>query len=138
MQSPSDTDKANADIEALTKSAEYSLARSQHMHKQSMPNGILVGRTAGEPANMNSENMEGANHPSGMVAPFWAQRKLKFDFAENSKIPGENSPGNIIATQIDTKISTLRGSVLYNAIESPEIFTKTDKGKQKHLHTKGI
>jgi hypothetical protein len=81
------------------------------MQKQFMPNGILAGHTAGQLANINPDNMEGAIHPSRMAAPT-AQRKLEFDFSDNSENPNENFPSTITATQIDTKISTLRDSML--------------------------
>ena len=50
MQPRSDTDKADAEVEALTKSADYSLARSMHMHKQPMPDDLLAGHSAGQQA----------------------------------------------------------------------------------------
>jgi hypothetical protein len=55
MQPRSDTDKADAEVAALTKSAGYSLARPKHMHKQAMPDGLLAGHSAGQQANNISD-----------------------------------------------------------------------------------
>ena len=124
MQPRSDTDKADAEVEAITKSADYSLARSRHMHKQAMPDGILAGQTNGQPVNTQQHkvSMQGATHPKRVAAPV-AQRKLKFDFSNHTENPMENSAGNIDVTQIDTKISTLRDSmsVSYTHLTLPTI-----------------
>ena len=130
MQPRSDTDKADAEVEAITKSADYSLARSRHMHKQAMPDGILAGQTNGQPVNTQQHkvSVQGATHPKRVAAPV-AQRKLKFDFSNHTENPMENSAGNIDVTQIDTKISTLRDSMLCYATISTETSTKSKNSK---------
>jgi transposase InsO family protein len=129
MKPRSDTDKADAEVEALTKSADYSLARSKHMHKQSMPDGILAGHSDGQKANSytsDTEDMTGAHHPPGIIAPI-AKRKIDFDLSHGSKVMSEDSAGNISSTQIDTKISTLRDSMLCTAVLSEEYPAATTK-----------
>ena len=130
MQPRSDTDKADAEVEALTKSADYSLARSRHMHKQSMPDGSLAGNSTGQQANIisDTEVTAGAKGPPGIIAPI-AKRKLDFDRTSDSRITSENSAGNISSTQIDTKISNLRDSMLCTVTVSAEIPAKTENGK---------
>jgi len=51
LQPRTDTDKADAEVEAITKSTDYSLARSRHMHKQTMPDGISAGQTDSQQVN---------------------------------------------------------------------------------------
>ena len=134
MQPRSDTDKADAEVEALTKSADYSLARSRHMHKQSMPDGSLAGNSTGQQANIisDTEVTAGAEDPPGIIAPI-AKRKLDFDRASDSRITSENSAGNISSTQIDTKISSLRDSMLCTVTVSAEIPAKAENGKNENL-----
>ena len=134
MQPRSDTDKADAEVEALTKSADYSLARSRHMHKQSMPDGSLAGNSTGQQANIisDTEVTAGAEGPPGIIAPI-AKRKLDFDRASDSRITSENSAGNISSTQIDTKISSLRDSMLCTVTVSAEIPAKAENGKNENL-----
>jgi hypothetical protein len=47
-----------------------------HMHKQSMPDGLLAGHLAGQQANIisDTEDMAEAKHPPGIIAPI-AKRK---------------------------------------------------------------
>ena len=133
MQPRSDTDKADAEVEALTKSADYSLARSRHMHKQSMLDGSLAGNSTGQQANIisDTEVTAGAEGPPGIIAPI-AKRKLDFDRASDSRITSENSAGNISSTQIDTKISSLRDSMLCTVTVSAEIPAKAENGKNEN------
>ena len=134
MQPRSDTDKADAEVEALTKSTDYALARSRHMHKQSMPDGSLAGNSTGQQANIisDTEVTAGAEDPPGIIAPI-AKRKLDFDRASDSRITSENSAGNISSTQIDTKISSLRDSMLCTVTVSAEIPAKAENGKNENL-----
>ena len=131
MQPRSDTDKADAEVEAIAKSADYSLARSKHMHKQSMPDGILAGQTAGQPADTKTEvNMKGATHPNWMAAPP-AQQKLEFDFP---KIRIFQSKILHVTLQLPRLILKLvhSGIRCYTLrIISAEIALETDKDKQK-------
>ena len=46
MQPRNDTDKADAEVAVITKFVDYSFARSRHMHKRSMPDGILTGQAS--------------------------------------------------------------------------------------------
>ena len=76
LQPRTDTDKADAEVEAITKSADYSLARSRHMHKQTMPDGISAGQTVGQQVNTQQKvSAQGATQPNRLAAPV-AQRKL--------------------------------------------------------------
>ena len=107
MQPRPDTDKADAEVEAITKSTDYSLARQQHMRKQSMPDGIQ----AGQPALQRKSTLVAPNSISHAVS----------DEASNE----------ISATQIDTQISTLRDSMLCTAVIQENTSATTKKGKRK-------
>ena len=99
------------------------------MHKQSLPDGILAGHSDGQKANSytsDTEDMTGAHHPPGIIAPI-AKRKIDFDLSQGSKVMSEDSAGNISSTQIDTKISTLRDSMLCTAVLSEEYPAATTK-----------
>jgi hypothetical protein len=104
------------------------------MHKQSMPDGLLAGNSRGQQANIISETEDtaGAEGPPGIIAPI-AKRKIDFDRASDSRITSKNSVGNISSTQIDTKISTLRDSMLCTATVSAEIPATTAKGNNAYF-----
>ena len=74
--------------------------------------------------------MTGANHPPRIITPI-AKRKIDFDLSRDSKVISEDSAWDISSTQIDTKISTLRDSMLCIAVLSEDISTTTTKGKNK-------
>jgi hypothetical protein len=116
LQPRTDTDKANAEVEAITKSADYSLARSRHIHKQTMPDGISASQTVGQQVNTQQKvSAQRATHPNRLAAPV-ARRKLEFDFSNHTENPMGNSTNNIESTQIDTKISTLRDSMCVHTL----------------------
>ena len=107
MQPRTDTDKADAEVEAITKSTDYSLARQQHMRKQTMPDGIH----AGQPAEQRK---------STFVAP-----------NTNSNEVSDEKSNEISATQIDTQISTLRDSMLCTAVIQENTSATTEKRELK-------
>ena len=99
-----------------------------------MPDGSLAGNSTGQQANIisDTEVTAGAEDPPGIIAPI-AKRKLDFDRASDSRITSENSAGNISSTQIDTKISSLRDSMLCTVTVSAEIPAKAENGKNENL-----
>jgi hypothetical protein len=105
-----------------------------HMHKQAMPDGTLAGNSTGQQANIisDTEVTAGAEGPPGIIAPI-AKRKIDFDRASDSRITSENSAGNISSTQIDTKISNLRDSMLCAVTVSAEFPATTGNGKNEDL-----
>jgi hypothetical protein len=121
LQLQTDTDKADAEIAALTESKDFPLpASTQLMHKRAMPEGLQTGIDDSLPGSKNSNKSKNMERPK-------SHRKLHF---QPTLSTGADNMSNITSDQVDTSPLSVQDSMLCSVglhVENPALAHTIEK-----------